>query len=162
MRKLLILTACVGVLALNQRVDAQSTTPDRNLMFNPTSVRQAPNPQVAKPQPVKPKTKAQADAPKRAKTAPVPSNVATTRSTPPQVTPRDPLPPPTLGRIPFETGSLGVATNKSYSTTVFSDGRVTPGFENVQTKDPTYFGFSLSVPTTNKSIFPLPLLSRPD
>lgn len=163
MRKLLILIACVGLLAATGQAGAQSTTADRNLVFSPTSVRQTSNPKVAKPAPAKPKTKTQADTTKRAKVPPAAANAATIqRSTPPQVTPREPLPPPTLGRIPFENGSLGVATNKSYSTTVFSDGRVTPGFENVQTKDPSYFGFSLSVPTTNKSIFPLPLLSRPD
>src|SRR5262249_42200643 len=76
----------------------------------------------------------------------------------PPVKPVDPPAQQQLGRVPFENGSLGLSTDKSYRTTVFSDGRVTPGFENVQTKDPAYVGFSLSVPTEKNSIFPFPLL----
>ena len=68
---------------------------------------------------------------------------------------------PALGRVPFETGSIGLTTNRQFDHTKFSDGRVTPGFENVQRKDSSYVGLSVSVPTDKTSI-PLRLFSRPD
>lgn len=156
-------TAWIGlmVVAAAPYAAAQSVTPDRNLMFNPASVRQTPAPQAAAQHPQKPKAKSQATATKRTPNPPAQRTpAALARTAQPQVKPVDPR--PQLGRVPFENGSLGLSTDKSYRTTVFSDGRVTPGFENVQTKDPAYVGFSLSVPTEKNSIFPLPLLRPQD
>ena len=89
----------------------------------------------------------------------------TPRTTSPQMTKKDPpsVIQPTLGRIPFETGSIGLSTDTKFKTMELPDGRRTPGFENVQRKDSAYFGLSLSVPTDKQSIFPLPpLFGRPD
>ena len=152
----------VGVLAIAAasvaQAHAQSAPADRSLMFNPNSVQQ---PAAAAPKPAAPATKradrkaTQPVAQPRPDMPQVSRTVATDRPTPQ-------IEPPTLGRIPFETGSLGVTTNRQYTNTTFADGRVTPGFENIQTKSPSYFGLSLSVPTDKQRLFPLPLFSRPD
>jgi len=153
-------------VAATAPANAQSAQPDRTLMFNPNSVQQQTIlPQrAAQPQP---------------KAAQVPAAKRTDRKTtqpvaqPKREAPRITSAPaaakttteinqPALGRIPFETGSIGLTTNKNYYNSTFSDGRVTPGFENIQTKSPAYFGLSLSVPTDKTSIPLPPLFSRPD
>ena len=63
-----------------------------------------------------------------------------------------------LGRIPLEQGSLGFETESKFKPNEFSDGRRVPGQETVKRQEPSYFGLSLSVPTDNKSFFPVPLL----
>jgi len=63
-----------------------------------------------------------------------------------------------LGRIPLEQGSFGFETESKFKPNEFGDGRRVPGQETVKRQEPSYFGLSLSVPTNNKSIFPVPLL----
>ena len=143
---------------------AQSSPPDRSLMFSPKSVQQQT---VAPQRPAQPSA-VQAPATKRtdrkAAQPAVQQKRDASRVTPVTAAAKNPpqVNQPTLGRIPFETGTIGLTTNKQYNNTMFSDGRITPGFENVQRKDSSYFGLSLSVPTDRTSIPLPPLFARPD
>jgi hypothetical protein len=143
---------------------AQSAQPDRSWMFNPNSVQQQTiTPQSsAKPKAVQAPTAKRTDR-KTVQPAAQPKREAP-RIAPPTAAarPAPEIAPPTIGRIPFETGTIGLTTNKNYYNSTFSDGRVVPGFENVQTKSPAYFGLSLSVPTDKTSIPLPPLFTRPD
>jgi hypothetical protein len=161
MRKLSIFAALGVLMATASAWDAraQSALPDQSLMFNPNSVRQPTTPPATKtpakrtdrkatqPAVAQPKRDAKRDTPR-----PAPTPAIEKSSTP--------VNQPTPGRVPFETGSIGLTTTRQYSNSAFYDGRVTPGFENIQTKSPSYFGFSLSVPTDKPSNLPLPFLPR--
>lgn len=59
---------------------------------------------------------------------------------------------PELGRLPLGNGagSFGVETETKVKTTAFPDGRPAPGVESTQRRPPSYFGLSISVPTTDK------------
>jgi hypothetical protein len=65
-----------------------------------------------------------------------------------------------FGRIQLDTGSVGVETEPKFKDNTFADGRKVPGLETDKRNAPSYFGLSLSVPTSDKSILPLPLLPR--
>jgi hypothetical protein len=57
-----------------------------------------------------------------------------------------------LGRLPLSSGpgSFGIETETKVKTTAFPDGRPAPGVESTQRRPPSYFGLSISVPTTEK------------
>jgi hypothetical protein len=55
---------------------------------------------------------------------------------------------------------LGLETSTKVNTYQFSDGRRVPGLENTTRNDPSYFGLSLSTPTSGS--FTLPSLPRLD
>jgi hypothetical protein len=59
---------------------------------------------------------------------------------------------PGLGRLPLSSGpaSFGIETETKVKTTAFPDGRPAPGVESTQPRPPSYFGLSISVPTTEK------------
>jgi len=66
---------------------------------------------------------------------------------------------PSIGRVPVEggTGTFGLATDTKVKSNELSDGRRVPGLE-ADTRNPSsYLGLSLSVPTNDKSIFPVPV-----
>jgi hypothetical protein len=158
MRKSSLIAASVVLFGTCVSVRAQSAFTDRSLMFDPDGLSRIPA--VAAPQstPRPPETRRQTRNPTSQPA------LAPARNTTQRVTEKDTpdIAQPSIGRIPFETGTIGLTTNRNYSNSAFSDGRVTPGFENVQTKDPSYFGLSLSVPTDKQNLLPLPLFSRPD
>jgi hypothetical protein len=79
------------------------------------------------------------------------SNVGSRRETPTITTPQ-------LGRIPLESGSFGFETETKVKSNELSDGRRVPGLETDKRDPPSYFGLSLSVPTENKSLVPVPIL----
>lgn len=170
MRKssLLVASVVLGVAAWAMPAGAQSSLDDQRLMFDTSTMRKSV-PAQAPAKPSRP-AKVQASkvhAPKAATRAAAPQPVTASQDTQPlpRLGPAKEAPQPaprTLGRIPFETGSIGLSTDRRYSNTAFSDGRVTPGFENIQTKSPSYFGLSLSVPTDKTSIPLPPLFARPD
>lgn len=149
-------------VAVAWNANAQSNPADQSLMFYPYSLRPTTpataTPTTAQPQPAtRPDAKKRSNRPAAARPAAAPPREI------PRVAAKDaPVIEPMLGRVPLETGTFGLSTGKQYSTTAFSDGRVTPGFENIQTKSPSYFGLSLSVPTDKQRLFPLPFLPRPD
>jgi hypothetical protein len=59
---------------------------------------------------------------------------------------------PDLGRLPLRDrpGSFGIETETKVKSTEFPDGRPAPGVETTQRRPPSYFGLSISVPTTDK------------
>jgi len=59
---------------------------------------------------------------------------------------------PELGRVPLRSGSgtFGVETETKVKSTEFPDGRPAPGVETTPRRPPSYFGLSISVPTTDK------------
>jgi hypothetical protein len=63
---------------------------------------------------------------------------------------------PGLGRVPLQNspGTFGLETETKMKSTEFPDGRRAPGAETTQQRPPSYFGLSISVPTTDKSIIP--------
>jgi hypothetical protein len=77
---------------------------------------------------------------RRAKTAPV---VKPTKLEPAK---------PELGRVPLRSGpgTFGLETETKVKSTEFPDGRPAPGVETTQHRPPSYFGLSISVPTTDK------------
>ena len=146
---LLIAAALLTALpALEAR--AQSAAPDR-------AVLAGPNAEPAKTKPAPTKRQVRTPAPQRTTGAPAPNDGPSARN---RDVPR--IQQQKIGRVPFETGTLGFTTSRQYSNSTFADGRVTPGFENVQTREPSYFGFSLSVPTDKQRLIPLPGFSRQD
>jgi len=151
-----VATILMSAVAVAQ-VHAQSAPADTSLVFNPNSVQRAVAPTPAKPAaaPAAKRNKTVQSAPQPRHELPQTTPLATDKPTP-QISSA------TLGRIPFETGSIGLTTDRKYNNSVFSDGRDTPGFENIQTKSPSYFGLSLSVPTDKQRLFPLPLLAPPN
>ncbi len=158
-----LLAAALLAAAYGGHAQAQSRPADRSLMFDPNGLhgtkaappaRQPQATRRAQPAPAAPRARQTAPAPNRRAVAPA-------RDAHPRVTEREVTgaAPPALGRIPFETGTLGLTTDRQYYNSAFADGRVTPGFENIQTKSPSYFGLSLSVPTDKQRLFPLPLFT---
>jgi hypothetical protein len=158
MRKSSLIAASVLLFGSALNAQAQSAFTDRSLMFDPNGLSRIPA--VAAPQPTAhpPDTRRQ---PRNPTLQPAP---APTRNTTQRTIEKDTpdIAQPSIGRIPFETGTIGLTTSRHYSNSAFADGRVTPGFENVQAKSPSYFGLSLSVPTDKQTLLPLPLFSRPD
>ena len=67
---------------------------------------------------------------------------------------------PSFGRVPVEggTGTFGLATDTKVKSNELSDGRRVPGLETDTRNPPSYLGLSLSVPTNDKSIVPVPVL----
>jgi hypothetical protein len=63
---------------------------------------------------------------------------------------------PALGRVPLQNspGTFGLETETKVKSTEFPDGRRAPGAETTTQRPPSYFGLSISVPTTDKSIIP--------
>lgn len=59
---------------------------------------------------------------------------------------------PDLGRLPLRDrpGSFGIETETKVKSTEFPDSRPAPGAETTQRRPPSYFGLSISVPTTDK------------
>lgn len=59
---------------------------------------------------------------------------------------------PELGRVPLRSGqgTFGLETETKMKSTEFPDGRPAPGVETTQHRPPSYFGLSISVPTTDK------------
>ena len=164
MRKTSIFAASVLIAMTSANARAQSQPPDHRSMFSPDSPRQTA-PQTAKQQPPRPKAASRADTAKRTTQPRATRPAAAPPRETARLTAKDTAPAPAqpkIGRIPFETGTLGFTTDTQYKTMEFNDGRRTPGFENIQRKDSSYLGFSLSVPTDRQTIFPLPLWPRPD
>jgi hypothetical protein len=79
------------------------------------------------------------------------SDAGSRRETPTMSTPQ-------LGRIPLESGTFGFETETKVKSNELSDGRRVPGLETDKRDPPSYFGLSLSVPTNNKSLVPVPIL----
>ena len=165
MRKACAFAASGGLLAILvvAPAHAQSSLPDRSLMFNPNSVQQQ-NTAPDRRQPAAVQTPATKRTDRKAAQPAAQPKRDTPRTALPRVTEKDPpqVIQPTLGRIPFETGSIGFSTDTKFKTLEMPDGRRTPGFENVQRRDSSYFGLSLSVPTDKTSIPLPPLFARPD
>jgi hypothetical protein len=67
-----------------------------------------------------------------------------------------------LGRLPVNQGTFGIETESKFRDNQFSDGRTVPGLETQKRNEPGFFGLSLSVPTNDKSLIPVPLLPRPE
>jgi hypothetical protein len=65
-----------------------------------------------------------------------------------------------IGRIPWRSGTVGFETESKIKPTEYPDGQKVPGYETGGRQPPSYLGFSLSVPTSDKSM--LPLFSHPD
>lgn len=65
---------------------------------------------------------------------------------------------PSFGRVPAEggTGSFGLATDTKVKSNELSDGRPVPGLEGNTRNPSSYLGLSLSVPTNDKSLVPVP------
>jgi hypothetical protein len=63
---------------------------------------------------------------------------------------------PGLGRVPLQNGpgTFGLETETKVKSTEFPDGRRAPGVETTTQRPPSYFGLSISVPTSDKSIIP--------
>jgi hypothetical protein len=64
---------------------------------------------------------------------------------------RTPQSTPELGRIPLKSGTLGVETKSQINPYELPEGRRIPGLEATTHNPPSYLGFSLSVPTSDKS-----------
>lgn len=86
---------------------------------------------------------------------PAGSKAAVAKETPP-------APGVDLGRLQLDTGSVGINTQTLMKEGEFSDGRRVPGLEVEKRSAPTFFGLSLSVPTADKSLIPVPLAPRPE
>jgi hypothetical protein len=67
---------------------------------------------------------------------------------------------PSFGRMRLDTGSFGLTTESHVKDNQFSDGRRVPGLETEKRNTPSYFGLSLSVPTRNNTLMPLPFWDR--
>jgi hypothetical protein len=65
---------------------------------------------------------------------------------------------PQFGRVPLESGSLGLETKTQLRDNEFADGRKVPGLETTKRNEPSYFGLSLSVPANDPGFFRLPRL----
>lgn len=69
------------------------------------------------------------------------------------ITPRENEPKkPEIGRIPWQSGSVGFETKQQINPTEYPDGQKAPGVNTSTHQPPSYLGFSLSLPTTDKSI----------
>jgi hypothetical protein len=66
---------------------------------------------------------------------------------------------PGVGRVPVEggTGTFGLSTDNKVKSGELYDGRRAPGLETETHNPPSYLGLSLSVPTNEKSILPVPV-----
>jgi hypothetical protein len=64
---------------------------------------------------------------------------------------------PGIGRLPIQsgTGSIGFETETMVKPNELPDGRPVSNLEETARQKPSYLGFSLSVPTDNKTIIPL-------
>ncbi len=67
-----------------------------------------------------------------------------------------------LGRVQVNQGTIGIETESKFKDNHFSDGRGVPGLETQKRNEPGFFGLSLSVPTLDKSLIPIPLSPRPE
>ena len=65
-------------------------------------------------------------------------------------------PGPGLGRVPLQSGagSFGLETETRVKPDLLPDGHPIPGLQSTARERPSYFGLSLSVPTSGKTIFP--------
>jgi hypothetical protein len=72
----------------------------------------------------------------------------------------DPKTKTAIGRIPWRSGSLGFETESKIKPTEYPGGQKVPGYDTNGRQPPSYLGFSLSVPTSGKSMWPL--FSSPD
>jgi len=67
----------------------------------------------------------------------------------------EPKTKPAIGRVPWRSGSVGFETESKIKSTEYPDGQKVPGYETTARHPPSYLGFSLSVPTSGKSMWPL-------
>jgi hypothetical protein len=69
-------------------------------------------------------------------------------------------PKPQLGRVPLQSGpgTVGVETETKTNAYKTPDGRTIPGLESTTERSSSYVGFSLSVPTSDKSLPLVPLV----
>jgi hypothetical protein len=66
-------------------------------------------------------------------------------------------PEPKLGRVPLQSGTVGVETETKTNAYKTPDGRTIPGFEATENRPSSYVGFSLSMPTNNDALsIPVP------
>ncbi len=65
-----------------------------------------------------------------------------------------------FGRLQLETGSVGFETQTQFKDNKFSDGRTVPGLETQKRDGTSYFGLSLSLPTTGNTLIPAPIAPR--
>jgi hypothetical protein len=72
------------------------------------------------------------------------------------IDPRDTEQPskPTIGRIPWRSGTLGFETETKIKSTETPDGHRLPGVDTNPHAPPSYLGFSLSMPTSDKLLWP--------
>jgi len=61
---------------------------------------------------------------------------------------------PAIGRLPLRSGSVGFETDPKIKSMEYPDGQKVPGYEASGRHPPSYLGFSLSVPTSDKSMWP--------
>jgi hypothetical protein len=61
---------------------------------------------------------------------------------------------PAIGRLPLRSGSVGFETDPKIKSMEYPDGQKVPGYEASGRQPPSYLGFSLSMPTSDKSMWP--------
>jgi hypothetical protein len=66
----------------------------------------------------------------------------------------DPKTKSAIGRMPLRSGSVGFETDPKIKSMEYPDGQKVPGYEASGRQPPSYLGFSLSMPTSDKSIWP--------
>ena len=66
-------------------------------------------------------------------------------------------PQPKLGRMPLQSGTVGLETETKTNAYKTPDGRTIPGLEASEYKSNSYMGLSLSVPTSDKPTNLIPL-----
>jgi hypothetical protein len=59
-----------------------------------------------------------------------------------------------IGRLPVQSGWLGVETETKIKSTEYPDGQRAPGVDTNARQPPSYLGLSLSLPTGDKSMWP--------
>lgn len=69
-------------------------------------------------------------------------------------------PEPKLGRVPLQSGTVGVETETKTNAYKTPDGRTIPGFEATENRPSSYVGLSLSMPTNNDALS-IPVPSAP-
>ena len=69
------------------------------------------------------------------------------------------VPPETkLGRVPLQSGTVGVETETKTNAYKTPDGRTIPGFEATENRPSSYVGLSVSMPTNNDALsIPVPM-----
>jgi hypothetical protein len=73
----------------------------------------------------------------------------------------DPKAKTPIGRLPWQSGSVGFETDTKIKSTEFPDGNRLPGADSSGKQPPSYLGLSLSLPTNDKSLLP-PLFGGTD